>query len=115
MYISITGLKVKSFLHTLTFWRYAIPSFMQAEKAPGNLHASTKTIEGIHYTVTAWKSKAAMKAYIYSGVHAKAIRKFPKIATGKTFGFDSETIPSWSEIPSLWKANGSYYKNNDET
>ena len=84
-------------------------SKMQADKAPGILHSSVMTINGIQHTLTAWESKAAMQRYIYSGAHLKAIRSFKKIATGKTFGYDSNRLPDWSEVHQLWKDHGKDY------
>ncbi len=39
-----------------------------------------------------------------NGVHLKAMKSFHKIATGRTFGYESETIPSWEEAYSLLKS-----------
>lgn len=50
-----------------------------------------------------------MKAYIHSGPHLKALKAFRKIATGKTFGFESDRIPTWDEVHDLWIKNGKEY------
>ena len=44
MYISITGIKVKSFIGMLKFIRYSVPSFTAARKANGNLFCDSKKI-----------------------------------------------------------------------
>ena len=109
MYVSITGLQVKGFLKFLLFIRHAVMSKTQAERAPGILHVGVKTINGVQHTLTAWESKKHMQAYIYSGHHAKAIKAFRKIATGKTFGFEATTLPEWNEVHELWLRNGVHY------
>jgi hypothetical protein len=108
-YLSITGLRPKSFLKSLVFWWHAIPSRGQAMSAPGNLYVGTKMINGIQHTVTAWESKECMKRYIYSGAHLDAIKAFRSIATGKTFGTETNQLPSWEEVHKMWHDQGITY------
>ncbi|MBY0453010.1 MAG: hypothetical protein K2P92_08245 [Bdellovibrionaceae bacterium] len=108
-YVSITGLRPKNFWSTILFWRYAIPSKMQADKAPGILYSEVKTINKIQHTLTAWETKEHMMAYIHTGIHLQAMKAFRKIAVGKTFGFESARIPSWDEVHELWLKNGKEY------
>jgi hypothetical protein len=108
-YVSITGLKPKNFWYTFKFWRHAIPSKIQSESAPGILYSEVKKINRIQHTLTAWESKEHMMSYIHSGAHLKALKNFKKIATGKTFGFETNKIPSWDEVHDLWLKNGKEY------
>ena len=114
LYISITGLRLKGPWHALRFWRYAIPAMRQAKQAPGNLQATAKTIAGVHHTLSVWESKAAMRAFLYAGAHKQAIKAFPIIATGKTFGFESDHVPDWDEVHRLWHEHGRDYASNPE-
>jgi hypothetical protein len=34
------------------------------------------------------------------------MRVFPKIATGKTFGFTATEVPDWPEMHRLWRERG---------
>ena len=102
MYISVTGLKLTSRRHFITFWRHAIPSFKQAEKAAGNLYTAVKSVDGYHHTITAWKTKKDMKAYVASGPHLVAMKKFKNIATGKIASWDGDVIPTWDEALMRW-------------
>ena len=43
-----------------------------------------------------------MRDFIHSGAHLNAIRAFGKIATGKTFGFETDEIPDWDAVHRLW-------------
>lgn len=106
VYVSITGLQVRRFWHVPTFWRHAIRSMAQARKAPGNISAQARTINGVHHTLSVWTDKAAMRTYLSTGAHLDAMRLFPKIATGKVIGYATTNIPDWSEVHAIWVAQG---------
>lgn len=109
MHISITGLKPKGILSYIKFWMLAIPTFRQAQTAAGNKHHSVKNIQGYQCTLTAWENKDAMLAFMRSGPHLKAMKAFHKIATGRTYGYESEAIPSWEEAYKLLEEKGRWY------
>lgn len=109
MHISITGLKPKGFMGFFKFWRLAIPSFRQAQTAKGNLFCEVKRINGYQCTLTAWEDRPIMLEFMKSGVHLQAMKSFRKIATGKTYGFESEVIPNWKEAFELLEAHGKQY------
>jgi hypothetical protein len=109
MYISITGLKPKGFISFFKFWRLAIPSFNQAKNAKGIQYCQVKRIKGYQCTLTAWESREDMLNFMRSGIHLKAMQAFHKIATGRTYGFESETIPNWSEAFTLLQEKGKEY------
>ncbi len=109
VYVAITGLRLKSPFHAAWFWWHAIRSMMQAQGAPGNLHADARAINGVQHTLTVWTDKAAMRRFIVTGAHAKAMRAFPQIATGSTFGFETDRVPDWADVHQLWKAHGIEY------
>jgi hypothetical protein len=102
MHISITGLKPKGLLGYIRFWFLAIPSFRQAQTAPGNLHADVRKMQG-------FQCRELMLNFLRSGVHLKAMKTFHKIATGPTYGYESETIPTWEEAFELLMEKGKYY------
>ena len=60
MYISITGIKTKSFFGMLKFMRYTLPSFTAARKANGNLFCDSKKINNYYHTLTAWENRSKM-------------------------------------------------------
>ena len=101
MYISITGLRPKGIVGTLRFWALAIPSFRQAQQAEGNLFCEVRRIKNYQCTLTAWSSREAMLDYLRSKTHLKAMKAFPKIATGKSYGTEAESVPSWDEAYAL--------------
>ena len=108
-YVSITGLKPKGLFGFLMFLKHAVPSKIQADSAPGVLFVSVKKINGIEHTLTAWESEAHMRKYIYSGAHKAAIKVFRRIATGKTFGYVSKTLPTWNQVHEIWVEKGREY------
>ncbi len=106
VYVSITGLQLRRIWHAPTFWRHAFGSMAQARSAEGCLSAETRTIQGVHHTLTVWTSRDAMLAYLRQGAHLKAMQLFGKIATGKTFGFVTNTIPGWGDVHRIWLDQG---------
>lgn len=50
-----------------------------------------------------------MLVFMRSGVHIKAMKSFHKIATGKTFGYESNTIPDWKTAFNLLEEKGKFY------
>jgi hypothetical protein len=109
MHISITGLKPKGFLGYIRFWILAIPTFRQAQTAQGNTFHSVKNINGFQCTLTAWESRDAMLAFMRTGPHLKAMKAFSKIATGRTYGYESDTIPTWEEAFATLEEKGRWY------
>ncbi len=52
VYVSITGLELKSPLQGPLFSWHAMRSFSQASSAPGNLSTDARKVDGIHHTLT---------------------------------------------------------------
>ena len=83
MYVSVTGLKAKGFLAAIR-WLLAVPAFKQAKSSGGVLFCEVKSVGGFHHTLTIWKTKKDMRKFVLSPIHRKAMKIFPKIATGST-------------------------------
>ena len=109
MHSSITGLKPKGLWGFIRFWSLAIPSFGEAKSAKGNLHSAVKKINGYNCTLSAWESREMMLVFMKNGVHLKAMKAFRTIATGRTYGYESDTIQSWEEAYSLLESKGKNY------
>lgn len=109
MHISITGLKPKGIWGYIKFWSLAIPSFGEAKSAKGNLYSTVKKIDGYQCTLSAWESREAMLAFMKNGIHLKAMKAFHSIATGRTYGYESDTIPNWEEAYELLATKGKNY------
>ena len=109
MHISITGLKPKGLWGFIRFWTLAIPSFGEAKSAKGNLFSAVKRINGYQCTLSAWESREMMLVFMKNGVHLKAMKAFKSIATVRTYGYESDSIPSWEEAYSLLISKGKNY------
>ena len=109
MYVSITGLRVKSIFRAPLFWRHAVPSLMQAQRAPGNMVAQVRKVDGVQHTLTVWQDREAMRRYLTTGAHLAAIRAFRQIGTGRVCGYEAERIPTWDEALAYWAAHGREY------
>ena len=103
IYVSITGLRLNGFWWHPVFSWHAVRSFGEARAAPGNITAKARTISGIHHTITAWESRKHMLAYLTMPRPRAAMRAFPRIGTGRTIGYVSETVPEWAEAREIWE------------
>jgi hypothetical protein len=106
VYVSITGLRVRRIWHIPSFWSLATRAMVQARGASGNISVETSTIDGVHHTRSVWTDKAAMRAYLSTGPHLEAMRRFPTIATGKTLGFLTTEVPDWTKVHAIWVEMG---------
>lgn len=106
VYVSITGLRLKQPGSLIRFWWHAIRSMKQAKQAPGNISAETRTIKGVHHTLSVWESEDAMRRYLVSGAHLAAMRVFPAIAAGSTLGFVADQPPDWNSVHDIWLTRG---------
>ena len=102
VYVSITGLTLKSALFGPVFWWHAVRSMRQAQQASGIISADARQIDGVHHTLSVWESEAAMRRHLTSGAHLAAMQAFRKIATGKIIGFLAEAAPPWNDVHAIW-------------
>ena len=49
-----------------------------------------------------WEDRKSMLAYIREGSHVAAMKIVSEIATGKTYGYESDVIPSWEEARQIY-------------
>lgn len=111
-YVSVTGLKVKHFWLFPKFYRHALPSFMQAQSAPGNLFAETSSRNGIQHTLTVWEDRQSMLKFLRSGAHGQAMKitkEVSDLSQTKVYGYESDTMPTWDEALALWEEHGKLY------
>ncbi|MEM7445882.1 MAG: hypothetical protein AAF414_21350, partial [Pseudomonadota bacterium] len=106
VYVSITGLRLKGPRHGPRFFWHAMRSMTQARKADGNISVATRSVDGVHHTLTVWRDEAAMRAFLVAGAHRQAMKAFPSIGTGSTYGYASDTVPNWDEALEIWRQHG---------
>jgi hypothetical protein len=109
VHVSVTGLRVKSWWQMPVFFWHAIPSFRQAQRAPGVLFAEVCNRKGVQHTLTVWKDREAMRDFMTSGAHLKAMRAFRSFATGRIHGYEADAVPSWDEAIEQWRIHGREY------
>ena len=109
MYVAVTALKAKGFLSAIRFWLLAVPTFKQATFSDGVLFCEVKSVDGFHHTLTAWETKHDMKKFVFSPIHRKAMRVFPKIATGSTIRYETDKMLSWDEAVEIWRKTAVNY------
>lgn len=66
-------------------------------------------MHGYQCTITAWENREIMLEFMRSGSHLKAMKAFHSIATGRTYGYESENIPNWDEAYNLLQEKGKNY------
>ena len=106
VHVSVTSLQLKAAHHLPRFYWHAIRSFRQAQAADGVLLAETRTIDGIHHTLTVWRNRDDMRAYLAAGAHRRAMKIFRHIATGSVWGYESDGIPDWDSALDQWRRHG---------
>ncbi len=106
VYVSVTGLTVRSPLQTPYFWWLATQSFGQAQNAEGNVNVDARTVKGVHHTLSVWTSREAMLAYLRQGAHKHAMKAYRLVGTGKVYGYEADAPPSWDIALTLWEAHG---------
>lgn len=101
----VSGLLISS----IRFWLLAVPALKQAKSSAGVLFCEVKSVDGFHHRLTVWKTKKDIKKFVFSPIHRKAMRVFPKIATGSTIGYKTDKMPSLDEALELWRQTAVNY------
>ena len=99
MFISITRLRLRRWWSVPAFLWWSKLSMKQAGKSQGFISGATLADRRrAYWTLTAWESEAAMKAYRGSGAH-KAV--MPKLARwcdeASVVHYEADELPSWEE------------------
>jgi hypothetical protein len=109
-FISVTRLRVRSAWYLPGFFWHAIQSQSQAKKAKGNLGVGVLNDANlVFWTRSAWTDKAAMRAFMLSGPHRKAMPALLDICNEASlvdWTQDSATLPDWKEAHRRLVAEG---------
>jgi heme-degrading monooxygenase HmoA len=100
-FISVTRLRVRSYVFLPQFVWEALRSARQAERSWGFLGGKIlRNGKNVFWTITAWNDEAAMDAYRTAGAHRRAM---PKLlhwcdeAAVAHWTQDSAKLPKWQE------------------
>jgi len=99
--VSITRLRLRAWRFLPMFAWYAIRSARQASRAEGNLAARLlRERRNTFWTATSWTGEGAMKKFMVSGSHGKAMRKLAQWcdeAAVAHWNQESSELPTWLE------------------
>jgi hypothetical protein len=75
-FISVTRLRIRSPRFLPQFFWYALRSQLQAKRAPGSLGVRVlNEARSTFWTCTAWTDESAMRAFMISGAHKRAMQR----------------------------------------
>ena len=101
-FVSITRLRLRSWRFVPGLIWYALLCKRQAQSASGNLRALTlREANNTFWTCTVWRDEAAMRAFMISGAHRRAMRILPEWCDEASVAHwqqDSAEPPSWTEV-----------------
>jgi hypothetical protein len=111
VYLSITGMQLKSYSKYPQFFYHAFPSLRQAAKAPGNISTTATSYKNVQFTMTVWENREYMLQYLHTGAHLKAMKLGSSMGSyvkvfGSCWETDLNSIPNWSQARRLWEKHG---------
>jgi hypothetical protein len=107
MVITITSIKLQSAWYFFKLSWHGLHISLQCKKTPGFLHIKNTGFGYDHFTMSAWKNEADMKAFARSGAHLTAMKQSAQLANEiRTYTFEGDKLPTWREAKELLKANG---------
>src|SRR5277367_2472492 len=99
--VSITRLRVRSWLYLPAFFVQALRSVSQAAKAEGSLAVKIlRDRKKTFWTATSWSSDSAMRAFMLTNPHKSAMRRLPgwcDEAALVHWSQDGPELPTWEE------------------
>ena len=108
--VSITRLRLRSWRYFPGQIWYALLSSRQAKAAPGNLSVKLmREANNIFWTCTLWTDEAAMRAFMMSGAHRKAMPRLVEWcdeASVAHYQQETATPPSWPEAHRRMQTEG---------
>ncbi|HXM99014.1 MAG TPA: hypothetical protein VN982_11115 [Candidatus Dormibacteraeota bacterium] len=112
--ISVTRLRVRSFIYLPQFLWDTNKSIRQAERSIGFLGGRLLVnSKNVYWTMTAWKDEPAMNAFRTGGAHRRAMPKLLNWcdeAAVVRWIQETPEIPSWQEVPQRMADGGKLSK-----
>jgi heme-degrading monooxygenase HmoA len=107
--VSVTRLRLRATRYFLPFAWHAFRSALQARHADGALSVATRRAEGSHWTLTVWRDKAAMRAFMLGGAHRDAMPRLQDWCDEAAVAHweqDGAIAPAWREAERRLAAEG---------
>lgn len=108
-FVSITRLRIRSLRFLPRFLFDTLATRRQLERADGFVAGALLADRKHHWTMTVWRDQRAMRDYMASGAHLKAM---PKLldwcdeASVVHWSQDSPSLPDWHEADRRMRAEG---------
>lgn len=100
-YVSVTRLRVRSWRYLPAFLIQSFRSARQAKRTAGNIAAFVlRDANGAFWTRTVWSDEMAMRSFMRSGVHRRAMPLLPQWCDEAAVVHwiqDGVELPSWEE------------------
>jgi len=110
MFVSVTRLRIRSLFFLPQFLWHTQQAKIQASKAPGFLGGRLLVDKHrVYWTLTAWESEKAMKAYRGAAAHGAVMKRLPKWCDEAAYTHwetTDGTIPAWPEAFERLKDTG---------
>src|SRR5215469_14537956 len=114
--VSVTRLRVRSWLYLPAFLMTSLRVARQAKSSPGNLRVQLlNDRRKTFWTCTAWESEAAMRAFMLAPPHGPAMRKLLEWCDEASLVHWSQAaaeLPTWTEAHHRLKSEGRLSKVN---
>lgn len=113
-FVSVTRLRLRSYWRLPKFVYHSILSRRQAQRAPGYLRVLVGAEQNrVFWTISMWENEAAMRAFMLSGAHRKAMPLLAEMvdeASVTHWEQDSEEFPKWPEAFQRLRQNPKFTK-----
>lgn len=107
MIVTVTSLKLRSLFGFFRLSWNGLQISRQAKSQPGFLRMKNTGAGYLHFTLTAWKDEAALKAFSRSGAHLAAMKQAKTLAQEvRVHTYTSEQFPTWTEAKRLLSEKG---------
>ena len=114
--VSVTRLRVRSWIYLPAFLIRSIRIARQAKRSPGNLAVKLLQDRGkTFWTSTSWESEAAMRTFMLAPPHGPAMRKLLEWCDEAALVHWSQTspeLPGWTEAYERMQRDGRTSKVN---
>lgn len=108
--ISVTRLRIRSPWYLPQFFCFTLLSLLQAKRAQGHLRSTTlRDADRVFWTLSAWTDEGAMRAYMLSGAHRKAMPKLLDWCDEAAVAHWNQTgdeLPDWHEAHRQLQSKG---------
>jgi hypothetical protein len=107
--IAVTRLRLRGGRFVIPFTWHTLRSYFQCRAAEGNLATVARRAEGAYWTLTVWRDKAAMRAFMSSGAHREAMPRLQHWcdeASLYQWEQESPVLPDWADAKHRLRTEG---------